>query len=272
MKQPDTLTELKNIADSFFATADAFIKAQKEQKSPIDQHLLDDGWIRHTGDVCPVHEQDIVDYITKGGTYSRFDAASLDWSGITHYKITKEYDPHAENKALYAEDAKMHENPWDLWEHCYEGFKTWLNCTDHPFWNEDTLYRRKPRPKEQPKEQIIDLANPLFKGCATNKGELFMYSHSGQAWRTSDSWFRTLKELRLATPANDHANWQPFFSSPENDAKLRELAKMVKVEVRFFSEDESLICSFHDSYNCLPISNYRITGLQEGWTDNKEDV
>ena len=50
---------------------------------------------------------------------------------------------HAELMAQYAEDAKEHDNPWLLWEHG-DGTE-WTNCTTHPGWFYDHLYRRKPR-------------------------------------------------------------------------------------------------------------------------------
>ena len=50
---------------------------------------------------------------------------------------------HAELMAQYAEDAKQHNKPWELWEH---GDGTdWTNCTAHPCWHKGHLYRRKPR-------------------------------------------------------------------------------------------------------------------------------
>ena len=50
---------------------------------------------------------------------------------------------HAELMAQYAEDAKEHDRPWELWEHG-DGTE-WANCTDHPGWREYITYRRKPR-------------------------------------------------------------------------------------------------------------------------------
>ena len=53
---------------------------------------------------------------------------------------------------------------------------------------------------------------------------------------------------------------------------------MVKVEVRWFSRISQTFAidevnpSLPFGENAKGISNYRITGLQEGWTDNKEDV
>ena len=50
---------------------------------------------------------------------------------------------HAELMAQYAEDAKGHERPWELWEHG-DGTE-WTNCTAHPCWHKSHIYRRKPR-------------------------------------------------------------------------------------------------------------------------------
>ena len=58
-----------------------------------DQHLLGNGWIRHTGDVCPVNEGDIVHFFTAYGEGANtYAARHLDWQkqgGITHYKVIK---------------------------------------------------------------------------------------------------------------------------------------------------------------------------------------
>jgi hypothetical protein len=50
---------------------------------------------------------------------------------------------HAELMAQYAEDAKQHEKPWQLWQNYVSG--TWENCENHPSWHSDSQYRRKPR-------------------------------------------------------------------------------------------------------------------------------
>ena len=50
---------------------------------------------------------------------------------------------HAELMAQYAEDAKQHDRPWELWQHGdHEG---WVGCTTHPSWHKDHSYRRKPQ-------------------------------------------------------------------------------------------------------------------------------
>lgn len=50
---------------------------------------------------------------------------------------------HAELMAQYAEDAKVHDEPWKLWQ--YYVIETWENCENHPSWHSDSQYRRKPR-------------------------------------------------------------------------------------------------------------------------------
>ena len=50
---------------------------------------------------------------------------------------------HAELMALYAEDAKQNDEPWELWQH--EATGTWIDCVSHPGWCSDSQYRRKPR-------------------------------------------------------------------------------------------------------------------------------
>ena len=50
---------------------------------------------------------------------------------------------HAELMAQYAEDAKQHANPWELWQH--GDHEVWMNCERLPGWHEGHEYRRKPR-------------------------------------------------------------------------------------------------------------------------------
>lgn len=51
---------------------------------------------------------------------------------------------HAENMALYAQDAAETNTPWKRWELSEIDDKgRWYPCTTHPAWNEDTQYRRK---------------------------------------------------------------------------------------------------------------------------------
>lgn len=46
--------------------------------------------------------------------------------------------------ALYAEDAKTHDEPWWEWQVECEN-ETWWQCQGHPDWSWDRKYRRKPK-------------------------------------------------------------------------------------------------------------------------------
>ena len=50
---------------------------------------------------------------------------------------------HAELMAQYAEDAKKYNEPWKMWQHMRGD--AWCDCTTHPYWATDHVYRRKPR-------------------------------------------------------------------------------------------------------------------------------
>jgi len=51
---------------------------------------------------------------------------------------------HAENMALYAEDAMITDKPWELWETRYTG-GIWRDLQPNPRWLTDYEYRRKPK-------------------------------------------------------------------------------------------------------------------------------
>jgi hypothetical protein len=63
-----------------------------------DQHLLDRGWIRHTGDTCPVHRYDEGEVILKGvkGAVIMQYPSQFSWrqhtsNPITHYRVTRTF-------------------------------------------------------------------------------------------------------------------------------------------------------------------------------------
>ena len=53
---------------------------------------------------------------------------------------------HAEAMALYAEDAKETEKPWERWQArtIDPSNKYWRDITSHPNWSDHTEYRRRP--------------------------------------------------------------------------------------------------------------------------------
>lgn len=53
---------------------------------------------------------------------------------------------HAENMALYAQDAAETDTPWERWENNHPSDHCgWKMCVDHPGWSPRAQYRRKPR-------------------------------------------------------------------------------------------------------------------------------
>ena len=49
---------------------------------------------------------------------------------------------HADAMALFAEDAKRTNTPWQYWEISSDDGETWCTCYFPPCWNESYLYRR----------------------------------------------------------------------------------------------------------------------------------
>ena len=69
--------------------------------------------------------------------------------GLTpmHKPLPPPGHPHADLMQMYAEDAKLHMQPWLLWEYSencapHEGWRTLIR---NPSWGADTFYRRKPK-------------------------------------------------------------------------------------------------------------------------------
>ena len=54
---------------------------------------------------------------------------------------------HAEDMALYAQDAMETDKPWERWEckYTYQKIEEWETLAGNPFWDERLQYRRKPR-------------------------------------------------------------------------------------------------------------------------------
>ena len=58
------------------------------------------------------------------------------------YEPEKKGHVHAELMLQYAEDAKTHAEPWELWQTKGDA-RIWWDCRTHPMWGKDTKYRRK---------------------------------------------------------------------------------------------------------------------------------
>ena len=53
--------------------------------------------------------------------------------------------PHAENMALYAQDAMETDTPWERWEVRSPSAAHWVDCARPINWSYELQYRRKPR-------------------------------------------------------------------------------------------------------------------------------
>lgn len=122
---------------------------------------------------------------------------------------------HAELMAQYAEDAKEHDRPWELWEHG-DGTE-WTNCTTHPGWFSDHLYRRKPRTV-----QIGDIEVPEPCKVELEDGQEYfvpLLTGAGASFRT---WYGDKHDVRALKSNLVHLDFQ----SAERHAKaLIEVSK-----------------------------------------------
>ena len=50
---------------------------------------------------------------------------------------------HAALMLQYAQDAMETDKPWERWEHAFKA--RWYDCDQHPSWDPDLEYRRKPK-------------------------------------------------------------------------------------------------------------------------------
>lgn len=58
--------------------------------------------------------------------------------------MAKQGHIHSENMALYAEDAKKTDKPWELWQ-IKAGSSDWISCKFSPAWDPCCQFRRKPK-------------------------------------------------------------------------------------------------------------------------------
>lgn len=53
--------------------------------------------------------------------------------------------PQAELMLQYAQDALETDKPWERWECCWNSNNIWNPCSEHPVWQSEFSYRRKPK-------------------------------------------------------------------------------------------------------------------------------
>ena len=109
---------------------------------------------------------------------------------------------HAELMAQYAEDAKEHDRPWELWEYDSEGI--WKSCADNPAWLPDRTYRHKPRTVK-----VGDIAVP--EPCKTPLvygQEYFVPNVSTASASSARIWMNNSKDLNALKSKLVHADLQ----------------------------------------------------------------
>ena len=86
---------------------------------------------------------------------------------------------HAELMALYAQDALETDRPWERWE--FRPKSRWLPFLlgDHPLWEEECEYRRKPKTS---RERFEEWAGD---GVYMSKGNLH-YKLAWDAWQEAE--------------------------------------------------------------------------------------
>lgn len=105
---------------------------------------------------------------------------------------------HAENMALYAQDAQETDTPWKRWEikYPYENDSAWVLLPGNPIWDERLQYRRKPKTI---KINGFDVPEPCRHPL--KDGELFylppIFSFSGElvAFEWRNSWPDRMRHL-----------------------------------------------------------------------------
>lgn len=122
-----------------------------EEKRRVNEALAKIWSVECIGLCNPSHwEEVVVIQGSSSGINVRFDYYK--YEGPTHTPqqvlemagMVKQGHVHADLMALYAEDAKTSDKPWELWQ-LFTKIGTWVGLDKNPDWCEDIQYRRKPK-------------------------------------------------------------------------------------------------------------------------------
>ena len=95
---------------------------------------------------------------------------------------------HAENMALYAQDAMESDNPWELWEMRFPANESWSSCTDGDMhFSLQFEYRRKPKIVSVTLENGETVSWPEPERRQPNLG--FNYFHIQGSCTVKQGWF-----------------------------------------------------------------------------------
>lgn len=140
--------------DSYRAYSVDVSGCTKEEKKAVQQAFFDAGfpwesqgkryqrlcaamYTNMTGDGYPTN------YCMFGANTGKCNMTAEEFLELV-YESEKQGHVHAENMALYAEDAQTHAEPWKLWE-CSIIRGEWVALIKSPAWLTPLDYRRKPK-------------------------------------------------------------------------------------------------------------------------------
>ena len=109
--------------------------------------------------------------------------------------MAKQGHVHAENMALYAEDAKTTDKPWELWQ-VKDNEGVWWECKNNPLWGGYTEYRRKPKTKLIHGVEVPDIS------FTPNDGEEYVYPNIyGEDYASASRFYRGYEASEMALKA-----------------------------------------------------------------------
>lgn len=108
--------------------------------------------------------------------------------------MAKQGHVHAENMALYAEDAKTTDKPWELWQVNVSG--EWRDLTCNPSFTPHLGYRRKPKTKLIHGVEVPDIS------FTPNDGEEYVYPNIyGEDYASASRFYRGYEASEMALKA-----------------------------------------------------------------------
>ena len=144
-----------------------------EEKKEVQQGFFDAGlkWLIHgekykyTDAVKYTNKErygNVITNIMHGSTTEGCNMTAKEFLALV-YEPEQVGHVHAELMAQYAEDAKTHAEPWELWESKGDS-SIWWDCRAHPMWWHSTEYRRKPKTKLIHGTEVPDLSFTPLNG------------------------------------------------------------------------------------------------------------
>lgn len=132
-----------------------------------------DAGVGHTFEVlsvCPFARGIILRKISPKLGHNPLDDWIFPWQ-VLEPVVENKAHPHAALMAQYAEDAKVKDRPWELWQ--YNDIGTWDDLGCNPAWCTNTQYRRKPSKPKTIKIGEFDVPAPETERLV--KGTVYYY-------------------------------------------------------------------------------------------------